>query len=110
VIWRVTKRQTFIDLKRKGKRVRHGSVSMIYFPLETKYPQVAFSLTRKFGGAVKRNRARRRLKSAFLNAFEGHSDLSGAYLISASPRVTDISFSKVVSELDSCFSKITEEK
>ena len=110
MIWRVTKRQTFLDLKRKGKKVRHGSVSMIFVPFETKYPQVAFALTKRFGNAVKRNKARRKLKSAFGVAFNDSSKIFGAYLISASPKILNAPHSKIIDDLKICFNMMNEGK
>lgn len=106
MIWRITKRQTFVELRRSGKKVRFGSVTMIFVSIDTKHPQVGFTLTKKFGGAVMRNRQRRRLKSAFNQTFDSNKYPLGAYLISASPKISEQKYTDLSNQLESCFNKL----
>jgi ribonuclease P protein component len=58
--------------------------------------QVAFSVGRKYGNAVARNRLRRRLRE-IMRAMtrDGHSASSGAYLVIAHPNASRLSFGEL---------------
>src|SRR5207245_774623 len=63
LIWRITDRRTFAAL-RQARRVRQGPLTVSFIdgsPNEP--PRVAYAIGRKVGGAVKRNRLRRRLRA-----------------------------------------------
>jgi len=56
-------------------------------------PRVAYAIGRRVGGAVHRNRLRRRLRAI---AFELGPDLQpGAYLIAAAPAATGLSYGEL---------------
>lgn len=63
-------------------RVRSGPVRLTFVSLDTRHPMVAFAIGGRFGTAVERNRARRRLRAAFAAAWDPGDPL-GAYQISA---------------------------
>ncbi len=106
MIWRVTRRETFLALRKEGIKVRSGLVTMVFAPSETQHPQLAFALHRRFGNAVKRNRARRRLKEAFTLLDSQNSVKTGAYLISASPKVLQAPFKELIQQLSICLQKV----
>jgi ribonuclease P protein component len=56
-------------------------------------PQVAYALGKKLGGAVVRNRLRRRLR-AIVSGLAGALP-PGAYLVSAGPGATELSFDEL---------------
>ena len=66
LIWRIRDRRTFVDLRRRGRRARHGSVSVTYLPATAttvvEPPRIAFAVPRKVGTAVVRNRLRRQVQ------------------------------------------------
>lgn len=74
VISSIARRRTFTELRRVGRRARAGSVRLSFLPLDVETPQVAFAIGRSFGNAVERNRGRRRLKAAFVEAAFGPQD------------------------------------
>jgi ribonuclease P protein component len=106
VIWRIRQRRTFDELRERGTRVRSGPVRMTFLPLETAEPQVAFAFGRRFGPAVDRNRARRRLRAAFLEA-RRRSDPLGAYQLAGSRAVLHERFDRLVVSLRSCFDELS---
>ena len=82
-VWRVRDRSTFRDLRRRGRRVQHGPLTVRWVPADAGPPRVAYAIGRPVGGAVERNRLRRRLRALVAE----HADTlrPGAYLIIASP-------------------------
>src|SRR5579862_935798 len=62
LIWRVRDRRTFAEF-RAARRHRSGPLTVSFVPgRPTDPPRVAFAIGRKVGGAVERNRLRRRLR------------------------------------------------
>lgn len=108
--------------------MKHGAVRLTYLDLaatdqtETpanpgksaeSTPQVAFALGRKFGTAVERNRARRRLRDAFTQSWGHHKDtvepslqLHGAFLLSGHRGLLTAPFDRLVSDLTNCFGQL----
>jgi ribonuclease P protein component len=77
----ITRRQTFDQLRRDGIRVRGSSLTLTYLGDERPRPAVAFAISRKVGGAVVRNRCRRRVR-ALLDARATAGTLRpGAYVV-----------------------------
>lgn len=58
-------------------------------------PRVAFAVGRKVGSAVVRNRVRRRLRAAMVDAARDQRLRPGAYLVSAGPDIVPMSFEEV---------------
>lgn len=80
-LWRVRDRATFAALRRDGRRRRAAALTVTRLPADDGRPAVAFALGRAVGGAVERNRLRRRMK-----AILAELDLApGTYLVSAGP-------------------------
>ena len=89
LIWRITDRKTFAAL-RQARRVRQGPLTVSFIDgSPTEPPRVAYAIGRKVGGAVKRNRLRRRLRAIVLD-FAPHLR-PGAYLIGAAPEAIRLS-------------------
>ena len=111
VIGSVSRRRTFTDLRREGRRVRHGSVRIRFLPLPIAEPQVAFAIGRSFGNAVERNRARRRLRAAFVEAWRnatspGSSPPLGAYLLTGGRGLLHARFAHLVADVGRCFDRL----
>lgn len=71
-------------------------------------PQLAFAMGRSFGGAVERNRGRRRLRAAFVEAWgalgsERVERLGGAYLVTGSRSILVAPFRQLVADVEACF-------
>jgi ribonuclease P protein component len=93
LIWRVQHRATFAEIRR-GRHRRRGPLTVTWGGDELSGPpRVAFAIGRKVGPAVRRNRLRRQLRA--IVASEGARLASGAYLIGASPRATDLSYDEL---------------
>lgn len=60
---------------------------------------MAFAIGRKVGTAVVRNRLRRRLRSAFVDLAAGGGVSSGAYLITAGARATELTYEELRSDV-----------
>ena len=86
-LWRVRDRATFAALRRDGRRRRAAALTVTTLPADSGRPAVAFALGRAVGGAVERNRLRRRMR-----AILAELDLApGTYLVSAGPAASRLS-------------------
>ncbi len=72
---------------------RAGRVRIIFASVDYAEPHVAFSIGKKVGGAVVRNRVRRRLRSICAEHSSAFSP--GAYLISTSPEVANMTYGEL---------------
>ena len=87
--------------------MRSGPVRLSYVPLSSPHPQLAFAIGRRFGNAVARNRARRRLRAAFSAAWTATpSAPAGAYLLMADPVVLTAPFDGLEQAIRSCLGKL----
>jgi ribonuclease P protein component len=83
LIWRVDRHRTFDEL-RKGCRGRCGPITVSWVPGDpNEPPRVAYTIGRRVGSAVVRNRVRRRLRMLVREAAPALG--SGAYLIGVGP-------------------------
>ena len=82
-IWRLSDPAAFARLRSTRKRARSGALWMAFVPPvdPATPPRVAFAIGRKVGGAVVRNRLRRRLRAAL----SGVDLPAGDYLVGATP-------------------------
>ena len=96
----------FIALRARGARLRTPNLRARFIPGATSgdnFLRVAFAISRSFGNAVQRNRARRRLRHALAEALEqfgapARRPLAGDLLVSCSPRVLDLPYQSLVGE------------
>lgn len=92
LIWRVRDQASFTLLARAPRR-RRGPVSLASFQDESDIPpRVAFAVGRKVGGAVTRNRVRRRLR-ACVGRHRSHLRPGAAYLFGAGREAAAAPFS-----------------
>jgi ribonuclease P protein component len=90
-IWTVRDRATFEALRRKGRRVKRGAITVTWVagdPAEP--PRVAYAIGRRAGGAVVRNRIRRRLRA--ITREVGAQLRPGAYLVGASAAAASLPY------------------
>jgi ribonuclease P protein component len=93
LIGRISDRATFDALRRGGRRARRDPVTVVFLPLQAPATaggpgdvRVAYSIGRRVGTAVVRNRVRRRLRAAMHDVDRERGGLSpGAYLVLARP-------------------------
>jgi ribonuclease P protein component len=100
LIWRIRDRATFEALRREGRRVRRGDVSVAYVPDGGKHPRLAYGVGRKVGTAVVRNRVRRRLRSAAQEVARARGVAPGAYLVTVRPGAADLPYARLRHDLD----------
>lgn len=79
---------------------------MTFVPRSEPWPLVAFSFGRRFGPAVERNRARRRVRAAFDRAWTERRGPTGAFLLSGSPKLLVVDFEALVSCVESCLDQL----
>lgn len=102
----ITRRSTFAALASDGERVRHGAVRLRWLSAEHPDMQpgtslaLAFAFSRRFGTAVERNRAKRRLRSAIRDADIGNCQ--GALLMSGTRQVLDRPYPQLVDDVRHC--------
>lgn len=86
-------RDGFRKVYRQGRRHRTPGLTVIICPTEPGPPQVAFVASRRVGGAVQRNRAKRRLREAMRHvALEPGT----AYVVQATSEVLVAPFTQLV--------------
>ena len=91
LIWSVRDRATFEALRRQGRRVRRGPITVTWLPGDpAEPPRVAYAIGRKAGGAVVRNRIRRRLRAIIREV--GVQLRPGAYLFGANAAAASLSY------------------
>ena len=87
---RISDRATFEALRRDGRRGRRGNITVTFVACGDGSPRVAYAVGKRVGGAVIRNRLRRRLRAVVAEA--SGSLTPGAYLVAAGPGATDLSY------------------
>ncbi len=87
--------------------MRSGPVRVSYVSVSAAQPQLAFAIGRRFGNAVARNRARRRLRAAFGSAWAASPTApKGAYLVMADRTVLTAPFDGLEHALRACLTKV----
>ncbi len=103
----VTDRATFAAFRGGARRVRRGPLTVTFLPGASGEPvRVAYAVGRRVGGAVERNRLRRRLR-AVVSELEGQLR-SGAYLVSAGPEAKSVSFAELRAMLASVIADLND--
>lgn len=91
LIWKIRDRATFEGLRYEGRRVRRGPITVTWLPGDpAEPPRVAYAIGRRAGGAVVRNRVRRRLRA--ITREERARLRPGAYLIGATAAAASLSY------------------
>ena len=97
----------FDTLFREGTRVRRGGITIVAAPGKPGPPRVGLVAGRRVGGAVTRNRAKRRMRAALdrLEIVEGHD-----YAVVASPQVCEAPFEMVLGWVRDAMAAATDER
>ena len=84
---------------RGGRRIERGNFIALWSPAR-QVGGVAFAASRRTGGAVTRNRARRRVREAYRRQ-EGRVAAEMAVVFVARPRAASADFGEIVSDMKS---------
>jgi ribonuclease P protein component len=99
-LWRITDRTTFAALRRHGRRTRRGPLTLTYLApaadAPTTPPRAGFAIGKATGGAVVRNRVRRRLRAALRELLVTDRLPAGTYLLGATAEVAHLPWSTLV--------------
>jgi ribonuclease P protein component len=96
---RLLRRQDFLAVARGTSRAQPGAVVQMQRRKDEGPPRVGFTVTAKLGGAVQRNRIRRRLKEAMRLAAAEHLKAGHDYVIIGRAATENRPFEKLVSDI-----------
>ncbi|MDD3669096.1 MAG: ribonuclease P protein component [Alphaproteobacteria bacterium] len=97
---RLKKRRQFLALTHQGRRIVGTGLVMQYLPNRLPAARVGFTITKKIGGAVVRNRIRRRLREA-VRLSAGFAALGGCDIaIIARRDILEMTFDQIRAELE----------
>ena len=103
MIGRLHYKRDFNDLRLNGKTVKRGCLSVVFKPADNFSVgiRVAFAVGRSVGGAVVRNRIKRRLREAFSKMITKNKSVpKGDYLIRVFPAAKNKSFTCLETNLE----------
>lgn len=103
----LTGRAAFAAVYRKGERARSGGVVVLAAAGEAGPPTVGVVAGKRVGGAVARNRAKRRLRAAMAGV-ELKADTS--YVVIADSEVVDVEYERLVKWLQRAVEKLPQRK
>jgi ribonuclease P protein component len=98
-LWRITDRSSFQELRRHGRRARRGPVTVTWLADSPTHPRAAFVVGKAAGGAVTRNRIKRRLRAGLRELQATVGLPAGTYLVGAGAEVASMPWSELVSTL-----------
>jgi len=94
LIWSIRDRAVFDRFRTEGRRSRHGALRCTWIAdADAVPPRVAYAIGRSLGGAVVRNRLRRRLRAAIADEARRDGLPGGWLLIAAGPDASTADFS-----------------
>ena len=102
-LWRITDRRSFEEVRQHGRRARRGPLTVTWLappPATTTPPRAGFTVGKATGGAVLRNRVRRRLRAALRELLADARLPAGTYLLSGTAEVARMRWSALVQLLD----------
>lgn len=108
LIWRLRERRAFAQLRRHGRRVRKGvvTVTAVVDLSSTHPPRLAFAISRKVGPAVTRNRLRRQVRAHLTELRKKDQFASGDYLVTIAPGGAELSRDEVITLVDQCLNEL----
>jgi ribonuclease P protein component len=99
-LWRITDRRTFQDLRRHGRRVRRGPLTVTWLAApagdEATPARAGFAVGKGTGGAVMRNRVRRRLRAALRELLADGRLSAGTYLLGGTAELATLPWPALV--------------
>lgn len=101
---RLKKRKQFAYLFKNGNHIGDEFVSLVYIALKTKNFKVGYSVSKKVGKAVVRNKTKRRLKECVLS-FSGQIKNQFYIIVVAKPKIVDLKFDELKCNLHKLFKR-----
>ncbi len=99
---RIKKNEQFNRLFKKGKRVFSRDLTIVYRP--SNKLEMGLAVSKKHGGAVKRNRIKRLIRQAFYNTSD---QFEGTYSVIIIPKVCEsYSLKQFEQSISSCIKKV----
>lgn len=102
-VGRIRGRRTFAAIAAQGRTVRNGPLRVRFIAAPETEPQVGYAIGRSVGGAVLRNRVRRRVRAAVAQLNVPLT--SGYYLISADATAATLPYGELVDALRTAVSR-----
>lgn len=110
-LWRISDRTTFSALRQRGRRARSGPITITWLRPDPQDPvtppRVGFAVGRNVGGAVGRNRIRRRLRAGFRELQRSEGLPTGAYLVGATAEVARLPWASLLAALTEAVTTVT---
>lgn len=98
-LWRISERRTFQELRRHGRRARRGPLTVTWLAAPDEAPprtRAGFTIGKATGGAVVRNRVRRRLRAALRELLAAGRLAPGTYLLGGGPTLATMPWSELM--------------
>lgn len=107
--YRLTRRNDFRRVYGKGKSAANYSLVLYVAPSKNQTMRIGFSVSKKIGKAVVRNRVKRLMREAsfhLLSSFDGHKD----YVFIARSGIKEKNLAEIEKQMASLLKKIQENK
>ena len=102
---RLKRRREFLDVAASRRRCVTPSMIVQVLPQESVAPRVGFTVSKRVGNAVARNRARRRLREAALRVIPAHAAAADYVLVGRAETVSR-AFSGIVTDLETALRRL----
>jgi ribonuclease P protein component len=109
-LWRISDRRTFQALRRSRARARSGCCTVTWLPPADPAtpPRAGFVVGRSVGGAVLRNRIRRRLRAALRELQAADRLPGGTYLLGATADAASLPWAELLASVHDAVSTATK--
>ena len=101
-IYRLKKNYQYNYVYKHAESVADRYFVLLYCKSNRTVPQAGFSISKKYGHAVNRNRIRRQMKAVTAKIMP---NVKNGYNVVIIPRKTDIAFAKITESINALFEK-----
>ena len=107
--WRIRDRATFEALRHRGQRSRRGHITVTFVVIGGDTgPRVAYAVGKRVGGAVVRNRLRRRLRAVVAD-ITGSLE-PGAYLVAAGREASGLPYEDLKAQVTAAMTSASRDR